>query len=186
MLLASSPLSRLALLRGIQYEHLATQGHVERVPPYLPTPLGDLAWAAVAAGVADSLSERTGGQLYRGIRAAVDAVAASSKAELGLRRPPCGKRNTAGRSDQIVAALELDTQSGSLAAPDGPILTKREHQISRLICAGLINREIGEQLNIVQRSLDTHVGHILPKLGCTNRAQVTPLTSIRSRAVPDI
>jgi len=48
-----------------------------------------------------------------------------------------------GRSDQIAAVLELDAQPDSLPAPEDPILTQREHEISRLICAGLTNGDRG-------------------------------------------
>ena len=44
-------------------------------------------------------------------------------------------------------------------------LTRREHEVTELIAAGLKNRQIGERLFIAQRTVDTYVGHILAKLG---------------------
>ena len=51
-------------------------------------------------------------------------------------------------------------------------LTRREHEIAGLIGEGLSNREIAARLVISQRTAETHVEHILSKLGFTSRAQV--------------
>lgn len=52
------------------------------------------------------------------------------------------------------------------------LLTKREQQISGLIHKGLTNREIAASLVISPRTAETHVEHILAKLGFTSRTQV--------------
>jgi predicted ATPase/DNA-binding CsgD family transcriptional regulator len=142
--------------------------------------LGDWAQATIAVGVADSLSERIGGQPYPALQAAVDAISAKAAAKLGATAGSLRQAGrTAGRSDRIAAAL------GLAAEPDAPHLqqdlplTKREHEITQLIATGLTNRRIAEQLFIAQRTVDTHVAHILAKLGCSNRAQVAALTSAR-------
>jgi DNA-binding NarL/FixJ family response regulator len=64
------------------------------------------------------------------------------------------------------------------------VLTKREHEITELIAAGLTNRQIAERLFIAQRTVDTHVAHILAKLGCSNRTQVAALTSTQQASGP--
>jgi DNA-binding NarL/FixJ family response regulator len=51
-------------------------------------------------------------------------------------------------------------------------LTPRESEIAGLIGEGLSNREIAARLVISQRTAETHVEHILSKLGFTSRAQV--------------
>jgi predicted ATPase/DNA-binding CsgD family transcriptional regulator len=55
-------------------------------------------------------------------------------------------------------------------APGG--LTRRELEIAGLLAEGLTNREIAARLVIAQRTAETHVDHILSKLGMTSRAQV--------------
>ncbi len=78
-----------------------------------------------------------------------------------------------------VLALALATGSGDMAAPapavapppDAP-LTKRELEIAGLVAEGLSNREIAERLIIAKRTADSHVEHILAKLGFTSRAQI--------------
>jgi non-specific serine/threonine protein kinase len=56
------------------------------------------------------------------------------------------------------------------AAP--PALTGRETEIAALVARGLTNRRIAEELSISARTVDTHVGRILKKLGLHSREQV--------------
>jgi non-specific serine/threonine protein kinase len=44
--------------------------------------------------------------------------------------------------------------------------------VAVLIARGLTNRQIAVELKIAQRTVDTHVSHILHKLPLTSRAQV--------------
>jgi non-specific serine/threonine protein kinase len=141
--------------------------------------LGDWTQAAIAAGVADSLSERTGGHLYPAVQAAVDAITATAAAELGAAASPCREvGRAAGRSDRIAAALGLTAQPAPPHPQQDLHLTRRENEITGLIATGLTNRQIAQRLFIAQRTVDTHVGHILAKLGCSNRAQVAALISV--------
>jgi non-specific serine/threonine protein kinase len=135
--------------------------------------LGDWAQAAFVLGVVDSLSERIGGQSFR----AVQAGAAKTVAELGsgiTSKRQAGR--AAGRGEHIAAALGAAKETASQRPPQQQeVLTPREHEITELIASGLTNRQIAEQLFIAQRTVDTHVGHILAKLGCSNRSQVAAL-----------
>jgi DNA-binding NarL/FixJ family response regulator len=51
-------------------------------------------------------------------------------------------------------------------------LTAREWEVARLVTRGATNRQIGESLVVSQRTVDTHVTHVLRKLGLTSRAQI--------------
>jgi non-specific serine/threonine protein kinase len=51
-------------------------------------------------------------------------------------------------------------------------LTPREREIAALIAQGMTNREIAAELFIGERTVDTHVEHILDKLGMRSRIQV--------------
>jgi DNA-binding NarL/FixJ family response regulator len=50
-------------------------------------------------------------------------------------------------------------------------LSSREEDVLRLLAAGLTDRGIGEALKISPRTVETHVGSILRKLGVRNRAE---------------
>jgi non-specific serine/threonine protein kinase len=51
-------------------------------------------------------------------------------------------------------------------------LTRRESEVAALVTRGLSNKEIASALVIAQRTAETHVEHILTKLGFTSRAQI--------------
>jgi len=59
------------------------------------------------------------------------------------------------------------SRSGAIAA-----LTRRERETAGLVQQGLSNKEIAEALVISKRTAETHVEHILTKLGFTNRNQI--------------
>jgi DNA-binding NarL/FixJ family response regulator len=54
-------------------------------------------------------------------------------------------------------------------------LTEREREILRLVAAGMSNAEIAQQLVISPLTAKTHVGRVLAKLGCHDRAQLVAL-----------
>jgi non-specific serine/threonine protein kinase len=54
-----------------------------------------------------------------------------------------------------------------------PVLTKRERQVAELVATGKSNREIAAGLVISQRTAESHIDHILNKLGFTSRTQIT-------------
>jgi NarL family two-component system response regulator LiaR len=50
-------------------------------------------------------------------------------------------------------------------------LTAREHDILRCVAHGLANQEIADELSISERTVRTHISHILDKLDLENRTQ---------------
>jgi DNA-binding NarL/FixJ family response regulator len=51
-------------------------------------------------------------------------------------------------------------------------LTQRERQVALLVARGRSNRGIALELILSERTVDTHVSHILRKLELTSRAQI--------------
>lgn len=52
-------------------------------------------------------------------------------------------------------------------------LTARELQVMEMLARGMTNREIAEQLGISGKTVDTHRGHVLKKLGIRNNSGIT-------------
>ena len=52
-------------------------------------------------------------------------------------------------------------------------LTSREQQVMEMLARGLTNREIAEHLQISIKTVDTHRGHVLKKLGLRNNSELT-------------
>ena len=67
--------------------------------------------------------------------------------------------------------VDLATGTAPLTGAAGG-LTPREHEVARLLAEGLSNKDIAARLVISQRTAETHVDHILGKLGFTSRGQV--------------
>ncbi|WP_019630554.1 ATP-binding protein [Actinomadura atramentaria] len=70
------------------------------------------------------------------------------------------------------ALAERPAPSAPDERPDRPALTPREREIAELVAAGLTNREIADRLVIAKRTVDSHVEHILAKLGFSSRARI--------------
>ena len=60
-----------------------------------------------------------------------------------------------------------------VAAPPSSGLTTREEEVLVHIAKGLTNRQIAERLVVSEKTVATHVGHILTKLGLPSRAAAT-------------
>jgi NarL family two-component system response regulator LiaR len=57
-------------------------------------------------------------------------------------------------------------------APESPEkLTRREAEVLRLLARGRSNKEISADLSIAEKTVKTHVSHILGKLGVSSRTQ---------------
>jgi len=54
-------------------------------------------------------------------------------------------------------------------------LTPREFQVFRLVIAGLLNKEIGAELGISLRTIKTHRGHVMQKIGVVSVAELVSL-----------
>ncbi|MGI5237300.1 ATP-binding protein [Dactylosporangium sp. CA-139066] len=93
----------------------------------------------------------------------------------GLARAAASAAETLGMGPLRAAAAAL--------AGDRPrtALTAREEQIAALVARGLTSRAIARELHLSERTVETHVQHILTKLGVANRTQLaTWYTSLRT------
>jgi NarL family two-component system response regulator LiaR len=84
--------------------------------------------------------------------------------------------------DPVVAARLVDT----LAAddPGDPIdrLTPREREVLVLIGRGFANKRIALELGLAEKTVKTHVGHVLAKLGVSDRTQAA-IAAVRAGLV---
>ncbi len=87
--------------------------------------------------------------------------------EVGRRMRPEEAR---AEEEQVLTAAER-TELRMTSGGDGAKLTPRELEVLRLIVQGRSNPEIAEALFVSPRTAETHVTHILAKLGVTTRAE---------------
>ncbi len=71
--------------------------------------------------------------------------------------------------DPVVAARLVDALAGGGDPLDR--LTPRERQVLELIGRGFPNKLIARELGLSEKTVKTHVGHVLAKLGVSDRTQ---------------
>jgi DNA-binding CsgD family transcriptional regulator len=64
---------------------------------------------------------------------------------------------------------------------DGGVLSPRETEIALLVGQGLTNRQIAATAHISERTVETHVQHVLAKLGFTGRTQIAAWVARRDQ-----
>lgn len=113
----------------------------------------EASYAAVLAGAAGYvLKDIRGQRLIEGIRAVADGKTLLSK----------------GISERVVADLSKPANTGGTELPE---LTLRERQVLELIAKGLTNRQIGERLELAEKTVKNYVSGLLAKLGMERRTQ---------------
>lgn len=75
------------------------------------------------------------------------------------------------RAARLLDAAGLLRSEPEPAAISGE-LTQREQQVANLVARGCSNRQIALELVVSERTVDTHVSHILHKLELTSRSQI--------------
>jgi DNA-binding NarL/FixJ family response regulator len=75
---------------------------------------------------------------------------------------------------RLIGAL-ADERPRAPAAPASEELTAREREVLELIAGGRSNKRIAFELGISEKTVKTHVGHLLAKLGVNDRTQAAML-----------
>ena len=96
-----------------------------------------------------------------------------------------GYVNKAVEPDELLTAIRAVSRGEQVIPPgveellrtgDGhpaSALTAREQQVMEMLARGMTNREIAEHLEISIKTVDTHRGHVLKKLGLRNNSELT-------------
>jgi DNA-binding NarL/FixJ family response regulator len=119
---------------------------------------------AIQAGAAGYLLKNADpAQLARAVREAHDGGAIIDPTVAGrlVRALADGSRTAGGAA-------------GATASP-GEELTRREREVLELIAGGRSNKRIAYELGISEKTVKTHVGHVLAKLGVADRTQAAML-----------
>ena len=123
----------------------------------------EAAWAAIPATPAAPL------------RAYHDAALEAARAALpgAEYRAALAKGGAMDQAEAVAFALGEAARPRPGAGRAGPgRLTRRERDVAALVARGQSNSQIAASLVISVRTVETHVQHIMDKLGCGTRAQI--------------
>ncbi|TCM50256.1 LuxR C-terminal-related transcriptional regulator [Kribbella sp. VKM Ac-2568] len=146
--------------------------------------------AAELLGVANKVWSLVGGHRLLGSLKMIDAHDACERDVLNAlgssRYQAAFDRGTAASVEfhqAMVYAVGREADADGAVAPARPgrgSLSEREYEVAELVAQGLTNKEIALRLVISRRTAESHVVHILDKLGFNSRSQIaTWLTSRR-------
>ncbi len=143
--------------------------------------------AARLLGAAESLQLETGVQLIwlmePLLSKAREAVSASLGDSLFESELEAGRRM--GREDAIAYALGKKRPTdhiGPTRKSGAMLLGKREQEVATLVADGLSNKEIASRLFLSERTVESHVSHILNRLGLNSRVQVASWVAREAKA----
>ena len=116
------------------------------------------------------LERKDGGDLPKAIGLLQESLSIAT--DLGMR--PLMER---------VTALQERAEAQPVRAPAYPDgLSRREVEVLRLICGGMTDREIGEELFISIKTVGHHVGSILNKTATANRTEAATYAALNGLA----
>jgi NarL family two-component system response regulator LiaR len=81
--------------------------------------------------------------------------------------------------DPAVAARLVEAIAQPAGEPPRAALTPREREVLALVAHGLSNKRIARELAVSEKTVKTHVGHVLAKLGATDRTEAA-VRAVRS------
>jgi non-specific serine/threonine protein kinase len=129
----------------------------------------DPATALKVLAAASAMRARVGGEFQPVYRERVERIRVDAEAALGqdsVRVWAEGVR--LGLDDAIGLAFGKTKHKPS--SPAG--LSERELEVARLVADGMANKAIAARLHLSVRTVESHVRHLLTKLGLDNRTQV--------------
>ncbi len=136
----------------------------------------DLERAAVLQGAAHSVWESIPGHLPRPLSGHGERCARRISDGLGrqARDHAFERGRRLDRPAAVAYALEAKDKptAGAADARHAAVLTTRELEVAHLVAAGLTDRDIAAKLVISQRTAESHLQHILTKLGFRSRSQI--------------
>jgi predicted ATPase/DNA-binding CsgD family transcriptional regulator len=178
-----------SVVRTMQGEHLIREGDraaargafAETLETYVrfgaEVPVARALYGLAQVAAADE-------QIERAIRLA--GAASEARTRTGDTWPPAREGSALARAEQRLGsrAEDLRAEGRQMSMAEAIAfalgeresakveLSRREREVASLVADGLTSREIGERLRITERTAETHVEHILVKLGFRSRAEI--------------
>ena len=173
---------RLAELSAvIEGEMIGPLAQLARARALLAT--GSAAGAAASAAEAADALDRLGCRLFGAMAAEVAGIATTPRgaaiemlARAANSYHGCGAVVRRDRVAKRLARLGYRGRRAAVAGRGPAALTPRELDVARLAARGHTAAEIGRQLYIGTRTVETHLAHTCAKLGCRSKRELVRFT----------
>lgn len=129
----------------------------------------DPAAALKVLAAASAIRARVGGEFAPFYRARLNRIRSAAEAALADEAERLWAQGARLGFDDA-AALAFGTAAPRPASPAG--LSARELEVARLVAEGLSNKAIAARLQLSVRTVESHVRHVLAKVGRDNRTQL--------------
>jgi DNA-binding NarL/FixJ family response regulator len=159
MLARPEALAGLAAIAACHHERLDGSGYHRRLPGSALSP------EARILAAADSYQAMTEARPHR---SALDPGRAAVELRAEVR---AGRLDADAADDVLVAAGHARTNKRERTRPGG--LTARELEVLLLVARGASSREVGERLEIAEKTARNHIERIYSKLGVSTRAEAS-------------
>jgi predicted ATPase/DNA-binding CsgD family transcriptional regulator len=124
------------------------------------------------AGVARGLCEAGQFSMPGVVQARLERWLAPARRQLGSAAAQVASEGERMSLAEAAAYALADEPEDTWRSGPRRTLTRRELEVASLVAQGLTNRSIAGRLHLSVRTVDTHVDHVLTKLGFSNRAQL--------------
>ena len=135
--------------------------------PHRPAPAGPAAGGSGAGALRGRPVQHAGG-----VEAQLERWLAPARNQLGSAAAQVMAEGRQMSLAEAVSYALADEPEEAWRGGPRRTLTRRELEVASLVAQGLTNRGIAGQLYLSVRTVDTHVDHVLTKLGFSNRAQL--------------
>ena len=125
--------------------------------------------AARLFGAAERLREESLARVQQPWQPRVERGMAEARDALG--ETAWTRERSAGRALTVAGVIEAASEPAARARGAGG-LSRREAEVARLVAAGMTNRAIAGKLFLSERTVESHLDHILTKLGFATRSQI--------------
>jgi predicted ATPase/class 3 adenylate cyclase/DNA-binding CsgD family transcriptional regulator len=185
--------ARVAIAQGDSYQaeqdahqalvladQLGAQLAVPDVLECLASVVGDEPLAARLFGAADAVRQRTGEVRFHIYQAAYQTSVAALRNAMSDQAFDGAWTEGAGLSTaEAIAYAQRGRGERKRPASGWASVTPAEHEVIRLVCEGLANKDIATRLFVSPRTVQAHLTHVYAKLDITSRAQLIQLVAHR-------
>ena len=172
----SMPLYTEALRIAHQIDNRVAQFYVIGALAYRAAASGEPRLAAQLLGAAETVRTEAGANVTGFFAPFLAQAKESAIAVLGASKFEtefsAGKGMSRGAAIGLALGEPAHVAGKASENAGGGLLGKRESEVARLVADGLSNKQIGARLFISERTVASHVGNILNKLGFSSRAQI--------------